>query len=329
MEQTNKNLESRLLNAERQSKSMYETLTDNIISQAKQLRDKEDFLNTMEQTNKNLESRLVSAERQSKSIYEKLTDQINTQAKQLKENDDLLSSMAQTIKDLKSRLETAEGQSKSFIEERTECPIGSPSGIYKIQIPEIEYFEAPCDGDGWLTIQRRMDGSEDFNRTWEDYKNGFGDVRKEFFLGLEKLYRITDAGQYELYIVLGDVNGTSKYAHYGSFGIDSEAESYRIKDVYNHFLGGPAGHSLIYNAWDKFSTYDRDNDLSNENCAVKHGGGWWYDRCGISTLNGLYLKDGVVRNKVFGIHWGTWSPKAFEFSLTFVEMKIRRINPDL
>ena len=47
-------------------------------------------------------------------------------------------------------------------------------------------------------IQRRFDGSVNFDRPWEDYKRGFGNFRKEFWLGacrlqlaFFKLYYIT------------------------------------------------------------------------------------------------------------------------------------------
>ena len=33
-------------------------------------------------------------------------------------------------------------------------------------------------------IQRRIDGQTDFYREWSDYEVGFGDLRKEFWLGM-------------------------------------------------------------------------------------------------------------------------------------------------
>ena len=41
-----------------------------------------------------------------------------------------------------------------------------------------------------------------------------------------------------------------------------------------------------------FSTTDRDNDKSNQNCAGNMKGGWWYNKCTNSNLNGEYRETG-------------------------------------
>lgn len=42
----------------------------------------------------------------------------------------------------------------------------------------------PCDmrtaHGGWTVIQRRADGSQDFNRKWEDYGKGFGELAGQY-----------------------------------------------------------------------------------------------------------------------------------------------------
>nr|XP_017105300.2 fibrinogen-like protein 1 [Drosophila bipectinata] len=146
--------------------------------------------------------------------------------------------------------------------------IGSEKNSYPLE-------SAPCSGSGWTVIQRRMDGSVDFNRNWTEYRDGFGNLTGEFFIGLEKLHQITQSGQYELLIRLGRGNGYRDFIKYDNFKIGSEKNSYRLESVGNPTAGGAADY-LKYNLNNKFSTYDRDNDNAIGSCVTEHGGGWWF-----------------------------------------------------
>ncbi|XP_023169442.2 angiopoietin-related protein 3-like [Drosophila hydei] len=108
---------------------------------------------------------------------------------------------------------------------------GNSSAIRQIRAPGIKPFDVLCDsqlaGQGWAVIQRRFDGSENFYRNWSEYRDGFGDLHGEFFIGLEKIYRLTLAQPNELYVHLEDFNNSVYYAKYSDFGIASESEKCR------------------------------------------------------------------------------------------------------
>lgn len=63
-------------------------------------------------------------------------------------------------------------------------------------------------------IQRRDDIGdpirENFNRDWTDYKNGFGDPTKEFWMGNENIYMLTSNDEYMLRIELEDFEGNRR-----------------------------------------------------------------------------------------------------------------------
>ncbi|KAH8241499.1 hypothetical protein KR026_009018, partial [Drosophila bipectinata] len=135
------------------------------------------------------------------------------------------------------------------------CPTAG-KGTYHIKIPGVSVFEAPCNGSGWMVIQRRMDGSVNFNRNWKEYKDGFGNWTGEFFLGLEKLHLLTESRQHELHIRLGKVDGSMDFVNYDDFRVGSEKNSYSLESMGNST--GGAGDSFETNKGMKFSTFDRD-----------------------------------------------------------------------
>ena len=77
-------------------------------------------------------------------------------------------------------------------------------------------------------FQRRQDGSVNFFRDWSDYEIGFGTVTSEYWLGNEKISRITTQGQYELRIDLADFDGQKRYAKYDNFRLGNADTSYTL-----------------------------------------------------------------------------------------------------
>ena len=178
-----------------------------------------------------------------------------------------------------------------------------------------------ADG-GWTVIQRRKDGSIDFNRPWSDYEKGFGDLNGEFWYGLKNLYCLTQTGQWEMRVDFEFKNKTRSYLHYNVFKVGSATDEYPL--TISGFTGitptdpfSTGRHNSL-----KFSTYDNDNDQGSANCAVHIGsaidnGGWWYngnDGCWSINLNVKYNSSWIIylANAWYNLRW--------------IEMKIRPLN---
>nr|XP_039252673.1 ficolin-1-like [Styela clava] len=184
------------------------------------------------------------------------------------------------------------------------------------------YCDLTTHGGGWTVFQRRVDGSLNFNRNWLDYVAGFGNLQHEFWLGLEKLHRLTYEGNFELRIDLEDGEGRKGYASYTIFSIGDASTKYRL-NVGGYY--GTAGDSLSYHNGLKFSTPDQDNDIHSSNCAAGHRGAWWYHSCHISNLNGEYaapVGKYITKGNAYGIEWHRWN-NAYYYSMKSVEMKFR------
>ena len=194
------------------------------------------------------------------------------------------------------------------------------SGIYNINPDGKQPFKVFCDMDtdngGWTLLQRRTDGSVDFYRNWADYKFGFGSLKNEFWLGNEKIHRLTKRKNMMIRFDLEDFDGNKAYAEYRTFYIDGENENYRL-----HFTSysGTAGDSLSYHNGMQFTTKDRDNDKHGRgSCSSEKHGAWWYNYCHYSNLNGKYL-NGPRDSSTIGVQWLHFR----RFSLMKTEIKVR------
>ena len=128
------------------------------------------------------------------------------------------------------------------------------SGIRKIRKNFLAYCETKYDDGGWIVIQNRDDGTTDFFRTWNEYKEGFGNIAGEFWMGLEKIHELTSSKIFALLIVMENSKGEKRYARYSSFGISGESSGYSLSLLGKYV--GDAGDSLSYHAGMKFSTYE-------------------------------------------------------------------------
>ena len=120
------------------------------------------------------------------------------------------------------------------------------TGIYYIKPDGGSPIQVLCDmttdSGGWTVFQRRLDGSVDFFQGWESYKNGFGDLNGEFWLGNDNLHRLTASADVMLRVDLEDFDGNITYAEYTTFQVADEADKYRITfGGYN----GTAGDSMV------------------------------------------------------------------------------------
>uniref|UniRef100_A0A8C6PB96 Fibrinogen C-terminal domain-containing protein n=1 Tax=Nothobranchius furzeri TaxID=105023 RepID=A0A8C6PB96_NOTFU len=194
-------------------------------------------------------------------------------------------------------------------------PIHEPSGF-------MVYCDMSTEGGGWTVMQRREDGSVNFFRDWAAYRDGFGTTTGEHWLGLQRIYSLTRSGGFELRIDMADFDNATAFAHYSDFSVgrdsvNPEEDGYPLLvDGYS----GTAGDSLLKHSGMRFTTKDRDQDQSENNCAAYYQGAWWYRNCHTSNLNGQYLRGGHA-SYADGVEWSSWT--GWQYSLQFTEMKIR------
>ncbi|KAM6052880.1 angiopoietin-4 isoform 2-T2 [Theristicus caerulescens] len=150
-------------------------------------------------------------------------------------------------------------------------------------------------------------------------KKGFGDAAGEYWLGNEAVHLLTSQAPYALRIELRDWEGSQVYAHYGKFQLGSERQLYRLSlQDYSGTAGQQSGMAL---QGTRFSTRDADNDNCLCKCAQMLSGGWWFDACGLSNLNGIYYPARHNIRKLNGIRWHHFQGPSY--SLKGTRMLIR------
>ncbi|XP_041467362.1 angiopoietin-related protein 1-like [Lytechinus variegatus] len=195
---------------------------------------------------------------------------------------------------------------------------GVHKGPYSVFCTNDYYFPF-----GWLVIQRRYDGSVSFERSWDDYKHGFGNLSTEFWLGNELIHELTSLVNYRLRIEMVHENGTTSHSKYQRFRVEDEGSGYRLHVL--RYDGGDAGDAFGLHDGYSFSTIDRDNDQlpgNKSSCARLKGAGWYrglYPDCGHVSFNMRRMENGTI---------GEWWTNGTMLQLRSFELKIRPVGRD-
>jgi len=148
-----------------------------------------------------------------------------------------------------------------------------------------------------ILVQQHFGGSAFFNRSWEEFKVGFGNTSGNYWIGNERLHQLTNGRQYKLRVdLLSRFTGRWYWAEYGGFSVADELSDYTL--FVSDYSGNAGDGMTVDGVTDynlngvKFNTYDRHTitfrciSASNENVV----GGFWYAlgglwNCGQALVN--------------------------------------------
>merc|ERR1712212_365421 len=138
------------------------------------------------------------------------------------------------------------------------------------------------------------DGNVTFDKTWAEYKEGFGEIDGgDYWIGLDAIYELCnearpcilkvvmtwDGAPYAGYVRKSD-SGVY-YVTYLNFYLGPESDNYKLLSLEYSGPESNGGNSLIYHKNGAISTKDNDNDNFGGHCSKLYGSsaGWWFKAC--------------------------------------------------
>ena len=143
----------------------------------------------------------------------------------------------------------------------------------------LAYCDMTTAEGGWMVILRRADRMESFERFYDEYEDGFGELNHDFFYGLRALHDLTAQANWVLRIdFYNQSNDTDSSAHvtYDNFKVGCKNDGYKLQ------LGNfkPSESTLLDNLREfegqSFVARIRDEPLLPPCLNSGNSGAWWY-----------------------------------------------------
>ncbi|XP_059145965.1 ficolin-1-A-like [Physella acuta] len=221
---------------------------------------------------------------------------------------------------------TTDGCKTTLGQEKRKCEKGSMLPCLKNRTAleslkgQLVLCDTKTDGGGWVIIQRRIKGDVEFeNKTWAQYRDGFGSFDGDLWIGNAMIRKLTHAGYTNLRIDM-EYHGEKLHALYTHFKVKEESHFYQMS--YKGFSGNVRHDDFKSSNGMKFATFD----FPDNGCSLWYGRtGWWWQvskaSCGATNLNGIW----ACKDYGKGIYWVAHTTN--QRSLSFVEMKLRKSDP--
>ena len=160
------------------------------------------------------------------------------------------------------------------------------NNIYLLKRNTYSTYLAYCDmttaEGGWMVIMRRADGVENFNRDYDEYEEGFGDLNHDFFYGLKALHELTSQTNWSLRIDFynrSNDTDSSAYVTYDTFTVGHEDEDYKLK--LGNFSSSESTFLDSLRGFDeqKFVARSKPDIKMRHKCVSDdaYASGWWYN----------------------------------------------------
>lgn len=161
-----------------------------------------------------------------------------------------------------------------------------PDGIYGIYLFDDEPSKVTrvfCEMSkgGWTIIFNKVTPNATFDKLWNDYRDGFGEIDGDHWLGLIPMSLLTQRTKMELRMEMTNSVEDQNVYEYENFLVGSEADKFRLRVSQLSLTSFPTTTDLFaYHNNMFFTTRDKKNCNYTTNCSVYlGGGGWWFNAC--------------------------------------------------